>query len=1674
MERILHVKPEYIYRYKQNLKKEVTRTMKKDPLLLLLAVLLFVTLPLMASNDIEASTVKNFEVLESTGNSTIIQFNLPKFQVETQKLNGMTFNKIETECDGYVPELGKPELPLYSTMVAIPYSGSVSLEVVNKSSYQIDNFTAVPAQDYTVENEMERSFAINEEFYNSDVQYPEVAESISDPMIVRDFRVVALTFSPFTYNPATRSLTVNENITYKLSYDSAPSVNEMEAPIMYSPSFKPLYRSMIVNYDLVVDRSIPTDNMRLLIIYGAGGDATFNAKLDEFVKWKKQKGYKVTTQSTSVIGTTTDDIHAYIQSKYNNIYTRPEYITLVGDVNGAFNISCYTVHGGSSDYPYTYLAGEDIMGDVFIGRMPIENVDDFLTMANKVFYFERDTVPVPPTWYNHMLLVGYTNSAGQSSMYVNKFMKDSGLRVNPDYTFTEIYGTPTATAMQQTLNQGAAFFMYRGWVGMNGWDYPSENEFTNGNRMTHCIINTCGTGNFNGTDATDSIVRYGSPAAPKGAITAIGMATSSTHTLMNNVLSSQTVNGIFSLGYRNMSAPLLSSKILLYMVYHDFMIDYAEKFPGWCNLMGDPTVEVFISPPDHIDADYPMEVFPGQTCYPVTVKDDNGDPIVGAIVTIVNDDMHLILETDVNGNAVFELPDDLTENTTFTVTVSQHDYVPEFDNITVHADDGIHIASYEILDADNGNNDGTPDASETFFVNITLTNPGATAINAANVEISSEDPYINILQNTSAFGTIASGASVSNATPYEMHVYGSCPEQYMASIKLQVVGEPYETYLGLDIRNGNIDVDSYTIYDNNGILEPGETAWMSLSLINNGEHTIAGLHAELSSTSNLVYFDDNQAYYGYAIPGTVITNITDGLYVTARNQLLTGTDIVIDLHLYNDDGYDEWDKLYISTGSQNIGHPSGPDAFGHYIYHMDDTDWADAPTYNWIEIIPSQGGNGTEFTGHSDTGTDDGDGDITMSDTIDNTDLPFTFTWYGVDYDEVYICTNGFFTFHPTEVGTFRNYPIPGTMSPQPVIAPFWDDMFYTGNQGVFHYYDTTNHYFIIEWWGTNGFNPNYDERFQVILYDPAYYPTSTGDGMVKIQYHTHNDVDTGDTSAYPPLAGQYSTVGFCNYDATDGLQYVFDQDYIATGQPISNGTALLITGEPYVNVAPSLALESLTIDEANENGYVEPGESINIFASITNSGIEEAENVVAVISSTDANIGFVVDTITYESVPGSDGIAVNSSPFTAMISPSATEGYEIPVTIDLATQNNSWQVNGVITVSSPQISFSSAMICDYEAGNSNGIADQNENVSLVLNLHNPSLADIENVQVSVTTENPNVAVNGETTLAAIPAEGSIQAVWQLNILSAVSTGTIVIFNVEVQSNSSLTTNETVQLTVGQASLPACGVITGTVSVDSGDVALEDIFVSAGDYGRFAVADGEFRVYPPVGMYDVVASLEYYASDVATEIPITNSNHVVTDIELELEYLAPATGLDGSFNEREFTLTWTAPTTSLVIDNYSVYRKINDDDYEMIDTSETEEYLDDISDNDGLYFYYVVVNYTDGNSENSTVYSFDTSTGAGDLVTPNVTALYGNYPNPFNPETNISFSLAKDQNVKISIYNIRGQLVRNLTNEVHKAGRNTIVWDGTDNYNRGCASGLYMYRFETKGISTVKKAMLLK
>ncbi|MBT5420051.1 MAG: T9SS type A sorting domain-containing protein [Candidatus Cloacimonetes bacterium] len=94
------------------------------------------------------------------------------------------------------------------------------------------------------------------------------------------------------------------------------------------------------------------------------------------------------------------------------------------------------------------------------------------------------------------------------------------------------------------------------------------------------------------------------------------------------------------------------------------------------------------------------------------------------------------------------------------------------------------------------------------------------------------------------------------------------------------------------------------------------------------------------------------------------------------------------------------------------------------------------------------------------------------------------------------------------------------------------------------------------------------------------------------------------------------------------------------------------------------------------------------------------------------------------------------------------------------------------------------------------------------------------------------------------------------------------------------------------------------------------------------------------------------------------------------------------------------------------------------------------------------------------------------VVNPN--ALNQNSPNPFNPETNISFDLRDDAKVVLEIYNLKGRKVKQLVNSSISSGHHSVVWNGKDDNNKTVSSGIYFYKIEATDFQATKKMLLLK
>lgn len=94
--------------------------------------------------------------------------------------------------------------------------------------------------------------------------------------------------------------------------------------------------------------------------------------------------------------------------------------------------------------------------------------------------------------------------------------------------------------------------------------------------------------------------------------------------------------------------------------------------------------------------------------------------------------------------------------------------------------------------------------------------------------------------------------------------------------------------------------------------------------------------------------------------------------------------------------------------------------------------------------------------------------------------------------------------------------------------------------------------------------------------------------------------------------------------------------------------------------------------------------------------------------------------------------------------------------------------------------------------------------------------------------------------------------------------------------------------------------------------------------------------------------------------------------------------------------------------------------------------------------------------------------------TPPAFELFQNHPNPFNPETEISYVLPKDTYVNLTIYNILGQKVRTLVDGFETAGRKSVTWDGKDEGGNQVTSGVYFYRICAGDFEKTNRMVMLK
>ena len=137
-------------------------------------------------------------------------------------------------------------------------------------------------------------------------------------------------------------------------------------------------------------------------------------------------------------------------------------------------------------------------------------------------------------------------------------------------------------------------------------------------------------------------------------------------------------------------------------------------------------------------------------------------------------------------------------------------------------------------------------------------------------------------------------------------------------------------------------------------------------------------------------------------------------------------------------------------------------------------------------------------------------------------------------------------------------------------------------------------------------------------------------------------------------------------------------------------------------------------------------------------------------------------------------------------------------------------------------------------------------------------------------------------------------------------------------------------------------------------------------------------------------------------------------------------------------------------------------------------YLDH-PESEGEYFYKLQNVELDGSATFSETISVSIATGVAEQsTTPQRFELLPNYPNPFNPETRIEYTTPKESDVRLAVYNLQGQRIKTLVNELKNAGRHSVVWNGVDDSGHVAGSGIYILRIKAGDYQSSRRITLLR
>ncbi len=818
----------------------------------------------------------------STSELTLIETNTPQGLFTRLAISG------NSKTDAY----GQPEMPAIRKLIRVPLGAEALISISELKYTDIDlkekgfPHPVYPAQPPRSKSEDIHEFAYDQTAYQHAGFIEHELLSVQMLGIMRDKRIARINFVPFRYDPVSHTLRVYHHIEFNVEFKNADipatlSLEERYASICFQTVNNSLYNEALA----ANKENFKTYPVKYVII----ADRMFESQLQPFIEWKTLKGFLVVEAYTdeTAVGGSLVSIKSYIQGLYNAGTPEdpaPSYILFVGDIQ---QIPTWDNGNGATDRNYCEFTG-DLFPEIYYGRFSAQNPSQLQPYIDKTLQYEKYTMP-DPTYLDEVVMVagmdgsfGASHGNGQINYGTNNYF-------NPEHdilSHTYLYPNSGSNAAQirQDISDGVTFGNYTAHCSPDGWADPSfsiSHIPSLQNQDMYCVLigNCCSSSEYQLNECFgEAIVR----AENKGAVGYIG-ASNSTY---------WDEDYYFGVGVGQISQNPPPYEETSLGNYDRSFHDHGEEFGEWYvsgdeiifagnlavtegaagsaeyywdiyNYIGDPSLMVYYSNPPVIAVSYAPLLPLQSTSFTVTTE------AYAYVAMSLEGDLIASALANENGIAVLEFPP-LSISGDGDIVVTKQNGQPYFGNVLITSPSGPYLILDQVAIGDpNGNQNGQADCGETIALNVSLENAGnGEALNTISTLIG-DDPYLTITKDNHNWPDIPGLTIITEDGTFEMEIASFVPDQYTVSFEIELETSSkgnwmydYELVINAPVLTiGSMVIDDSQSGNDNGRLDPGETATIKIVNRNTGHCPAENTETAIVSTSQYLTL----ANYTYSI-----------------------------------------------------------------------------------------------------------------------------------------------------------------------------------------------------------------------------------------------------------------------------------------------------------------------------------------------------------------------------------------------------------------------------------------------------------------------------------------------------------------------------------------------------------------------------------------------------------------------------------------------------------------------------------------------------------------------------------------------------------------------------------------------------------------------------------------